>query len=61
MVKHREIQAHKVATEVKVKVKIGLRVQTAPTEVRIPPIEVKVAVLTASLRIPTNGKRKHKG
>lgn len=59
MVKHREIQAHKVAPKVKVKVKIGLRIQIAIAEPRLPPVEV--AILTASLRIPINGKRKHKG
>ena len=58
MVKHREIPVHKVAPKVKVKVKIGLRIQ--PPKVRAAATE-EVAILIAILRIPINGKRKHKG
>lgn len=68
MVKHREIPVHKVAPKVKVKVKIGLRIQppkvraAATEEVKVIAIPIaRLAILIAILRIPINGKRKHKG
>lgn len=62
MVKHREIQAHKVAPEVKVKVKVEVRaIAILIANLRIPTTEAEVAIPTVNLRIPTNVKRKHKG
>ena len=58
MAKHREIPVHKAALEVKVEVKVEVR---AIAILRIPTTEAEVAIPTANLRIPVNGKRKHKG
>lgn len=62
MIKHREITVHKAAPEVKVEVKVEIRaIAILIANLRIPTTEAEVAIPTANLRIPVNGKRKHKG